>query len=628
MKKKKSGDINKKLKNTWTTKSKRLLAGLFFVFSFLLYANTLQHEYTLDDFSIIKENYVTQQGLKGIPTAWKEHYRFGYWNSNASLYRPFTLTTFNIDWAIAPDNPAYAHFINVLLYGLSGMILFLALCNVMRGYNPWIPVLITGLFMAHPLHVECVANIKGRDEILGFLFLFLSVYSYWRYLDLRKIIWLLVTVCSFSLALFSKESTITFISILPLMVYTFRSTKLKDLSPLALLLIPTVIFLVVRHQVIGSMGVGDTSVLDNALIAAPNKLSFFASAIAILGEYLYKMILPLGLVHEKGYSAFIPIAVGSWKFMVSFILFLGLGIYGVTKIRDRNELAFGILFFLLSISILCNIFILIGVHYAERLLYYPLLGFCIAAIFGIFQVSKVPLRSAGNLKNDFKKSKIPVVIIGTVIISFSFLTILRNPAWKNSYTLYQTDIRKAPKSAKLNYHLGLEFVKKGLDNNSAQGKSFFVKAKQQFEKAIALYPKYADAHGQLGLSYYRDKQKNLAMKSYEKSLALNKNNAKVLSNMGILYFEAQQLDKAEEVYRKSVKLDPRFVDARRNLGSVMAMKGNFAEAANQFSKALKYEPNNAVLHFYLGQATRDGGNAGAAKPHFDRAYQLDPSLKK
>ena len=151
MKKKAKKNIKKqKSKVIWTSKNKWLIGLLFFVFGFLLYANTLNHSYTLDDFSVIKENYVTKQGLQGISTAWNEHYRYGYWNATASLYRPLTLTTFNLDWEIAPDNPGYAHFINVLLYALTGLILFLTLVKVLRKYNPWIPILVTGLFPCTP----------------------------------------------------------------------------------------------------------------------------------------------------------------------------------------------------------------------------------------------------------------------------------------------------------------------------------------------------------------------------------------------------------------------------------------------------------------------------------------------
>jgi tetratricopeptide (TPR) repeat protein len=628
MKKKQQSKTSKSIAAK-SSKTTLLIAALCFAFGFLLYTNTLQHDYTLDDFSVIKENYVTKQGIKGIPTAWKEHYRYGYWNSTASLYRPLTLTTFHLDWAIAPDNPSYAHWINVLLYGLTGFVLFFAMTLVLRDYNKWIPILITALFLAHPVHVECVANIKGRDEILGFLFLTTSIITFWNYLDVKKNQWLLLTALLFMLALLSKESSITFVAILPLMAYVFREEHYRAyILPTAILLIPPVIFLIARYLVVGGFGVGSPDVLDNALMDAPNKINFIASAISILGLYMYKMILPFQMVHEIGYAEFTPEGMRDWRFYLSFIGYAILGVFAILQISKRNMAAFGILFFLLSISLLSNVFIVIGVHYAERLLYYPLLGFCIALIYGLFMIFKAPLKSTDSLQQSFVKSKIPVIILSAFILMCAVLTVLRNPAWKDSYTLYETDIKKSPSSAKLNYHYGLELVKKGLDNKTVTDKQYLARSRQQFEKALSIKPNYADAWAQLGLAHYREGDKDKAMQSYDKSLSINKNNAKVYSNMGIIYFEAKDLSKAEEVYRKSVKIDPRFVDARRNLGSVLAMRGQFSESIIQFKEAIKYEPNDATLHYYLAQATRDGGHPDAAKQHFERAYALNPALKK
>ncbi len=633
MKKKHSKQAVKKKKaiEIWPSKTMLIIGLFFFAFGFLLYANTLGHDYTLDDFSVIKENFVTKQGFQGIPTAWKEHYRYGYWNATPSLYRPFTMMTFNIDWAFAPDKPAYAHFINVLLYALTGFILFLTLAKVLKKYNPWIPILVTGLFLAHPLHVECVANIKGRDEILAFLFLFSSVFSYWQYLDNKKgnLAWFILALLCFSFSLTSKESAITFVAIFPLLFYFFRKEPLSNMVPFMGSLAPIVLlFLWKRYDVIGAMGVGNPDILDNALMASKSGISHFASAVSILGTYLYKMILPIELVHEKGFSEYVPIGLGNWKFIVSFLLYLGLGVFALLQLVKKSLASFGILYFLLSISILCNVFVTIGVHYAERLLYYPLLGFCLAIIYGLFRLFKAPIEATADLKASFTSSKMPIFVAGGFIIFFSILTLLRNPVWENSYTLYKTDIEKSPNSAKLNYHYGLELVKKGIDGRTAQDKNFLAQAKQQFEKALQIRPSYGDAHGQLGLAYYREKQKDKAMASYEQSLKYKPNNAKVYSNMGIIYFEAKQLGKAEEVYRKSISIDPRFVDARRNLGSVLAMQGKFPEAIEQFSAGVQYAPEEAVLHYYLGQATRDGGNPQAAQAHFNKAYQLDPSLKK
>ena len=115
--------------------------GIIALFAFLLYANTLGHDYALDDYSVLKDNYVTQDGISSIPTIFKTHFRAGYknWSSEGELYRPLTLSAFALQWDIAPDNAGFYHLINVLLYALSGFLIFVTLANILSGYNLLIP---------------------------------------------------------------------------------------------------------------------------------------------------------------------------------------------------------------------------------------------------------------------------------------------------------------------------------------------------------------------------------------------------------------------------------------------------------------------------------------------------------
>ena len=145
-------------------------------------------------------------------------------------------------------------------------------------------------------------------------------------------------------------------------------------------------------MVVGGNSIENPNVLDNALMAASSGLSKVSSAIHILGIYLIKMMFPIQLVHEKGFSDFVPGGLGDWRFILSFVVYLGLGIFSLLSLFKKNHSSFGILFFLLSISILCNVFIIIGVHYAERLLYYPLLGFSIATVGALFGGLKAPMK--------------------------------------------------------------------------------------------------------------------------------------------------------------------------------------------------------------------------------------------
>jgi hypothetical protein len=142
--------------------------------AFLLYAGTLRHGYVLDDYSLIKENTVTTQGIHALPRIFRTAYRDG--NFNDGVYRPLSKAMFAVEWELAPDKPALGHFINVLIYSLTGTLLFFTLTRYLPG-NLLVPFLTTALFLAHPIHTEVVANIKGRDELMCFFFLLIAC---WR----------------------------------------------------------------------------------------------------------------------------------------------------------------------------------------------------------------------------------------------------------------------------------------------------------------------------------------------------------------------------------------------------------------------------------------------------------------
>ena len=233
-------------------------------------------------------------------------------------------------------------------------------------------------------------------------------------------------------------------------------------------------------------------------------------------------------------------------------------------------------------------------------------------------------RQQKSVFESLSQVKILAGLAAAIVLLYSARTILRNPAWENSYTLYNADISKVPNSAKLNYHLGLEQVKKGLAyKQGAEYRRWIEEGMNSFNKAIELYPKYHDAYGERGLGFFRMGQLDRAIQDYKMSIKHKPNNSKVYSNMGIIYFQKGELEKAREVYEQAVKLDPRFVDARRNLGSVYAQQKKFDAAITQFTEALKYDPNNATLHQYMGFVYRDRGDATNAKIWLDKAKALE-----
>lgn len=632
MSKKKQQKRTAKTKKPLLTRQHWMIAAIIGVFAFLIYANTLGHQYVLDDFSAIKENFVTQKGVEGIPTIWEKHYRYGYWNSSAALYRPLTLTVFALIWEVAPDNTIVYHFVNVLFYAFTALLLFILLCRLMPKYNKLFPLMATLLYVAHPMHVEVVANIKSLDEILSFFFCLKAIYLLLEYLDNKKKIYLIGSVVVYGMALFSKESSITFLAIIPLILYFFKKIKISEIAKWsALYLIPAVIFIAIRQKVVGGLGTSKTSFLDNVIYGADSSAEQLATTFLLLGKYLLTLIAPLRLSHDWGYSQIMATNFADWRVLLSLVLYLAIGAYAVIKIKSRDYIAFGLLFFLITFSIGSNVLIKIGTSFGDRMVYVASFGFCFALVYALFKILKVNMTDRqASLAMLAKQNALAVGIVGVLVLLFSVKTMSRNMAWKDSFTLNDTDINIAPNSAKLNYHYGLELIKKGLDtNNATEKQSWFTKGEATFNQALKVYPQYHDAYGQLGLVYYRKGDYKKAIEYYETAIKHKPNSPKVYSNMGIIYFQHQQnIPKAIEVYKKAVQLDPHYVDAYRNLGAAYAISGKFQDAIVQFTEALKYAENDATINFYLGSAYKDSGQLSKGQPYLDRACRLDQTLCK
>src|SRR5262249_2744992 len=147
-------------------------------------------------------------------------YRFGNATQGDNLYRPLPKIIFASLWDLSPGNALPFHALNVLLYALTGFLLFIVTSRLMNG-NVSLPLVATALFIAHPIHTEVVANIKSLDEILSLIFFVLSLFSLQKFLRAYRKRWLAITMLSYFASLVSKESAITFLAVYPLVVFFF-----------------------------------------------------------------------------------------------------------------------------------------------------------------------------------------------------------------------------------------------------------------------------------------------------------------------------------------------------------------------------------------------------------------------
>lgn len=195
------------------------LYGIIFIFSFLLYGNTIPNNYALDDDFVIQNNKMVHMGIKGIPEIFTS--RYSDVKGGTFGYRPITKSTLAIEYQFFGENPHVSHFINILLYALTGMFLFFLLKKLLKAYPYHLPFIITLLFLAHPIHTEVVASIKNREEILSFLGGLASLHFAIRYFEKRNLLNILLSVLFFIFGILSKLSILTFIAVIPLITFFF-----------------------------------------------------------------------------------------------------------------------------------------------------------------------------------------------------------------------------------------------------------------------------------------------------------------------------------------------------------------------------------------------------------------------
>ncbi|MBK8109074.1 MAG: hypothetical protein IPK46_01380 [Saprospiraceae bacterium] len=424
---------------------------IIFSIALFVYTNTIPNKWAVDDGIIIHQNNFVKKGISGIPAIMSKDAFAGHYGQDVNAveggrYRPLSLALFaiqaelfasskkDIKQKIEKDKegnkikdlsektwfPNILHFFNALWYALLCLVIyrtFLLLLNLKQDAENtkanFIAIATTLIYTVHPLHTEAVANVKGLDEILAMLGSVATLYFVMKHfivrqnnLDKKKYI-LLAMVC-YTLALFSKESAVTFIAIIPLALWFFTDAKFNNIFKLvAPLLLPLVLFLGVRSAVLHQPNKSEVreelmndpflvldakaeytplvqgsdiktlvSANDNTFTKMPysNQL---ATNFYTWGKYFQLLVLPYPLTVDY-YPRHIEIK--SFKdigVIFSVLLHIALLVWALFHTRKKKMIAFGILYYFITFSIVSNLFFPIGTNMAERFMFMPSLGFCL-----------------------------------------------------------------------------------------------------------------------------------------------------------------------------------------------------------------------------------------------------------
>lgn len=615
--------------------------GLFIaVFAFLLYAKSISYNYTLDDHPAIDENKFTTRGIAGIPKLLTTDYWFGYKDEvRGPIYRPMSLMMFAVEWQFFPRNPHINHFMTVFLYALTCWLLFLILCKLklpfsspaVPGMKFLFPFICMLLYAAHPIHTEVVNTIKSRDDVACFLFAALSILFFLKYISAQSLSSLIAGSVFFFLSMLSKETGITFLLIIPLLIFVFTGASSKlILKVTGMLSGVALLYLFIRMQVIESVPKNPQliSPINNMLYAAPDFQSRQATAFYILLKYLQLLVFPHPLTCDYNFSQIKIQRFDSVLPVLSLLLHLALTVYAVIKIRKRSIVAFSILFYFVTLSPVSNILFIGGSSMAERFMYIPSFGFCLVVTFGMFKFLKTDNKITGIKKLIIHNALLAGVVF---IITGLYLskTISRSKYWKDNFTIYSVDVKTSPNSVTANKIFGSSLVAEAQKiNNFQQRIDTFRLAVPYLKRAIEIYPYYTEVYRIIGFAYFSSFNYDSAFYFFREGLKFKPDDMEMNFNASLAKIQLQKFDEAIPILKHLTSVFPNHEEGFYNLALCYTNKGDYDAALPYYQKVNQLNPNRGDAYFYEGKIYEVKGDATKSAAFYKRAADLGYPVPK
>jgi protein O-mannosyl-transferase len=442
---------------------------------------------------------------------------------------------------------------------------------------------------------------------------------------------LMASLFCFLLALLSKESAITYIFIVPLILHFFTASDMKKIFITAFYFMAAAgVYLLIRASVLkGLANETELQIVNNSLLGATDFITRFASAMYIMGKYLLLLFIPHPLVFDYSFNQVKNVSLTDFKALVSIVIYLSLFIYALKTFKQKNPIAFGILFFLISISLVSNIFFLIESTMAERFIYLPSFGFCFAITILFTKILKAETikNNANNFATFLKSNSKIFSVTFIILILFSFKTISRNGDWKDNLTLLAHDVKTSSESARIRYAYGSAIlIEQALKEKDKEKKTNLLdKSIEQLEKGVAILDTYSDAFYHLGLAYKEKSDFTNAVKNLE---AARKNKTWTEADFyvaaGIAYGGAKQYDKAIADLNKALEMDPKSYDALNNLGLYYGDAGDVQNAIKSLNKSIEINPKFDKAYYNLGNIYAKQGDYNKAIEFYKKAIAIDP----
>ena len=565
----------------------------------LVYANTLANGFAYDDVLIIQENESIQE-VAGLPAAIAAPYWPNDQGAGLGIWRPLITGLFGFEWAAWGDNPLPYHLLNLLLHGAVSALVVLLLAELL----PLVASLVGGLvFAVHPVHVEAVANIVGRAEVLSALFYLSACLVLVRGRARLGTNRTLVICLLYALAFLTKESAVTLPGVVLLLdgardhlnVRDLRSYLARRGSLYAGLVVTAAAIVALRYGVLGTVA-SPYAPLGADLL---NEIPRIWTVASIWPHYFRLMFFPAEL--STDYSPAVIPVVHAWNVVnvvgasvVLVTLFAALVAWRRgTMTPDRpspRTAGFGVVWFVITISPIANVVFLSGVLLAERTLYLPSVGFAAGIGWLVVEYArKRPRLAWAGL----------VVVIGLMGVR----TVDRNPVWVDNDSVFDTLMREYPESGRAQWAMGDILL-------------------QQGNVRPALYA-YRMAIGILGGHYtlLTEIGRRLIGRELYAPAELLLSNAwedhpslpTAPTLLAIVYSRLERFEEAEEAARAAIAIKDDNLITHHILARSLAVQGRYSDAIPSRMDAIQFADADRWRHFvFLAELQAAVGDTAAA----------------
>jgi tetratricopeptide (TPR) repeat protein len=557
-----------------------------------------------DDNQYVVENPQVKKGLSGETVAW------AFTTTKTANWHPVTWLSHMLDVQLFGMDAGKHHLTSLLLHCVNAVLLLLLLFRMTGAL--WRSAFVAALFALHPLHVESVAWIAERKDVLSTLFWLLTLGAWLGFVRSRKPAWYLLAVLLYALGLMTK----------PMLVTLPFTLLLLDLWPLRRLTFPPQgLALPLKGQAPALRGLLAEKIPFFALSAASCVVTFIAqrsggavqplenfslagrlaNAVWAYAAYLLKTFWPSDL------SVYYPLPADghpAWQVALAALLLLGLSA-GALRLAGRTpHLLFGWLWYLGTLVPVIGLVQVGDQVMADRYTYIPLVGLFVAAAWGI---------GAWAGKN-------PLIRVGAAGAATAALLALSAAAhaqvrhWSDSRTLFERVLAVTTDNYLFHNNLGVL--------NFEEGKT--EEAIAHIREAIRLRPYYEQAHDNLGAVLLKAGKAEEAIAHFREAIRIRPDYAQAHDDLGAALVKAGKLEEASEHCREALRSKPENAGLNARMAAVLAMLNRGTEAGGYLERALTAGANSFDDHYSLGMALQVVGRLHEAAEHCERALEMKP----